>query len=286
VRRASAGSALLHAHGLRAATVASLTRRRPLVVTWHNAVLGDSGLRRRLLALGEQHVARAADMSLCVSADLERRVRELGGRDVRPGPVAAPPREAARFPSEVRSELGVDAGPLVLSVGRLHPQKGHDVLVEAAAVLAGEWPTLRVAIAGDGPQRAELQELIAARKAPVSLLGHRDDVPDLLRAADVLVWASRWGGSPLSVQEALRAGRPLVATRVGGLPDMVGDAAVLVAPDDAAALADAVACVLEDAAWASTLASRAAEVARRLPTENDTIAQVEAVYRELLGAPH
>lgn len=285
VRRASAGSALVHAHGLRAATVASLTRRHPLVVTWHNAVIAEPGLRRRVLALGERHVARAADIALCVSPDLERRVRALGGRDVRLGPVAAPLREPERFPSEVRCELGID-GPMVLSVGRLHPQKGHDVLIEAAAALAERWPSLRVVIAGDGPQRAELEALIAARRAPVTLLGRRDDVPDLLRAADVIVWASIWEGSPLTAQEALRAGRPLVATRAGGLPDVVGDGAALVTPGDPAALADAIGRVLADDAWAATLAARAGEVAQRLPTEHDTVAQVEAIYRELLGASH
>ena len=93
-----------------------------------------------------------------------------------------------------------------------------------------------------------------------------------------------WEGSPLSVQEALRAGRPLVATRVGGLPDIVGDGAVLVPPGDAQAIADAVERILDDPAWTATLAARSAEIARRLPSEHDTVAQVEAVYRELIGA--
>ncbi len=286
VHHASAGSSLVHAHGLRAATVAALARRRPLVVTWHNAVLGRSGTRRRMLALGERYVARTADITLCVSPDLERRVRALGGRDVRSGPVAAPLREPSRFPSEIRAELGVGTGPMLLSVGRLHPQKGHDVLIEAAAALRKRWPKLHAFIAGDGPQRADLEALIASRQAPVTLLGRRNDIPDLLRAADVLVWASIWEGSPLSIQEALRAGRPLIATRVGGLPDVAGDGAALVSPGDPVALADAISRVLEDDAWASTLVARAAEVARRLPSEYDTVAQVEAVYRELLGTPH
>jgi glycosyltransferase involved in cell wall biosynthesis len=284
VHRIAASSDVLHAHGLRAGTVAGLTRRRPLVVTWHNAVLGSGGMRRRVLAVGERFVARAADIALCVSPDLEARVRALGGRDVRPGPVAAPLRDPERFPSEVRAALGVGDAPLLLSVGRLHPQKGHDVFVEAVALLRSRCPQVRAVIAGDGPQRAELEVLIASREAPVILLGRRVDIPDLLRAADVVVGASVWEGSPLSVQEALRAERPLVVTRVGGVPDLVGDGAVLVPPGDAEAVAAAIQRVLEDKAWASTLAARAAEVARRLPSEHDTVAQVEAVYRELIGA--
>jgi glycosyltransferase involved in cell wall biosynthesis len=285
VRRVAKAS-VLHAHGLRAGMVAALTRRHPLVVTWHNAVLAAPGVRRRILALGERQVARSADITLCVSPDLERRVRALGGADVRSGPVAAPVRDPQRFPTEMRRELGIEAGPMLLSVGRLHPQKGHDVLIEAAAILVRRWPALRVVIAGDGPQRGRLEALIAARRAPVTLLGRRDDVADLLRAADVLVWASTWEGSPLSVQEALRAGRPLVATRVGGLMDVAGDAAAFVPPGDPRALAEAIGQVLEDDEWAATLVARAGEVAQRLPSEHDTIARVEAVYRELVGASH
>jgi len=284
VRRVAAGSDVLHAHGLRAATIAGLTRRHPLVVTWHNAVLAPSGPRRRVLGAGERYVARSADIALCVSPDLEERVRALGGRDVRPGPVAAPLREPERFPSEVRDALGVGDAPLLLSVGRLHPQKGHDVFIEAVTHVRKQCPAVHAVIAGDGPQRAELEALIASRDAPVMLLGRRVDIPDLLRAADVVVWASVWEGSPLSVQEALRAARPLVATRVGGLPDLVGDGAVLVPPGDAEALAAAIDRVLQDDAWAATLTARAAEIARRLPNEHDTLAQVEAVYRELIGA--
>jgi glycosyltransferase involved in cell wall biosynthesis len=284
VRRVAAGSDVLHAHGLRAATVAGLARRHPLVVTWHNAVLAPDGVRRRVLAMGERYVARAADIALCVSPDLEARVRTLGGRDVRPGPVAAPVREPQRFPSEVRAELGVGDGPLLLSVGRLHPQKGHDVFVEAVAQLRTRCPSVRAVIAGDGPQRASLEALIVARDAPVVLLGRRVDIPDLLRAADAVVWASVWEGSPLSVQEALRAGRPLVATQVGGLPDIVGDGAVLVPPGDPAAIAAAVQRIIEDPDLAATLRARAAEIARRLPGEHDTVTQVAAVYRELIGA--
>src|SRR6185436_13392998 len=127
---------VVHAHGLRAGFVAALARRRtaiPLVVTWHNAILG-AGVRARALRAGERVVARSADVTLGASGDLVARAVALGGRDVRSGPVAAPRlRPITRTPEEVRAELGVGARPLVLSVGRLHPQKGYGVLVSAAA---------------------------------------------------------------------------------------------------------------------------------------------------------
>lgn len=281
VRRVAASSDVLHAHGLRAATVAGLARRHPLVVTWHNAVLEPAGPRRRLLAAGERFVAKSADIALCASSDLEDRVRALGGRDVRPGPVGLRLPPAQRFPSEVRAELGA---PLLLSIGRLHPQKAHDVFIRAMARLRSSCPDARGAIAGDGPLRPELQALIAELNAPVTLLGRRDDVPDLLRAADTVVCTSVWEARALAVQEAMLAGRPVVATRVGGLPGLIGDAGVLVPAGDVDALAGELAKIVTDESWAATLAGRSAEAGRRLPTEQDTVAQVEAVYRELIGA--
>lgn len=284
VRRVAGSSGVMHAHGLRAATIAGLARRHPLVVTWHNAVLEEPGARRRLLAAGERYVAKSADIALCASSDLEDRVRALGVRDVRPGPVGLRLPEAQRFPSEVRAALGVDGAPLLLSVGRLHPQKAHDVFIRAVARLRSNCPEVRAVIAGDGPLRPALEGLIAELDAPVTLLGRRSDVSDLLRAADVVVCTSVWEARALSVQEALLAGRPVVATRVGGLPGLVGEAGVLVPPEDVDALAAALDKIVSDRSWAATLAARSAEAGRRLPTEHDTVAQVEAVYRELLGA--
>jgi glycosyltransferase involved in cell wall biosynthesis len=135
-----------------------------------------------------------------------------------------------------------------------------------------------VVIAGDGPLEAELRARIAEEHLPVRLLGRRTDVAALLAAADVAVLPSVWEGQPLIVHEVLRAGRPLVATRVGGVPGMVGEAALLVPPGDAAELERAVRRVLEDPAFADRLASAAVEQASRLPTEDEAVDQLLAVY--------
>jgi glycosyltransferase involved in cell wall biosynthesis len=108
-------------------------------------------------------------------------------------------------------------------------------------------------------------------------------VPELLATADVAVVPSVWEGQPLIVQEVLRAGRPLVATRVGGIPGLVGDAALLVPPGDAGALGEAVLRVLDDRGLAGRLASSASERARRLPTEEDAIDQLTSVYARATG---
>jgi glycosyltransferase involved in cell wall biosynthesis len=176
----------------------------------------------------------------------------------------------------------------VVAVGRLHPQKGYDVLLEAAGRWAADArlaaPPL-VVIAGDGPLAEALQRRIVERRLPVVLLGRRDDVADLLAAADVCVLPSRWEARSLTAQEALRTGTPLVAARAGGLPELLGDAADLVPVGDAAALAEAVVRVLTDAGHARALAEAGRRRAAEWPDEAATARMLVAVYRELLGPP-
>nr|WP_239122393.1 glycosyltransferase family 4 protein [Phytomonospora endophytica] len=277
---------LVHAHGMRAGLIARAARPVgvPLVVTWHN-VLMATGTKGRVLGAAETLVARGADMSLCVSDDLVARVLRLGGQDVRFAPIPAPPLPpATRTAAEVRAELQAGDRPLVLAIGRLHPQKGHDVLIDAAAALADRDPKPLFLIAGEGPQREELTERVNRTGAPVRLLGHRADIADLLAAADIVASTSEWEGYPLFAQEALRSGTPLVATRVGGVPAVTGDAALLVPAGDAAAVTAAVGKLLDDPAERERLAKTGLAKGATLPTVEDGLAQVRAVYRELTGA--
>ncbi len=253
---------VVHAHGLRAGTLAALSGRRPLVVTWHNAQLQGG----RLGAALERLVARRATVTLAASSDLAATARARGARDVRVAPVSAPP----LVPTGRDPGLG---HPLVLAVGRLHPQKGYDVLVRALPLLGDAV----VAVAGTGP----LDEELRAAAPGVRWLGRRDDVADLYAAADVVVLPSVWEARSLTAQEALRLGRPLVTTAVGGLPELVGDGAVLVPPGDAEALGRAVRGLLDDPAAAAALAARGRAVAATWPDEDDTTAEVAAVYAAL-----
>ncbi|PZS03265.1 MAG: glycosyltransferase [Pseudonocardiales bacterium] len=286
LRAVLADADLAHAHGLRAgwvATLAGLGVPTPLVVTWHNRVLatGAAGLTG---AAVERVVARRSARTLATSADLADMARRRGARSVRLAPVAAPPLPApSRSVDDVRSELGAGCAQLVVVVSRLHPQKGLDVLVNAAARWRAATPPVLVVIAGEGPLRAELDAQIARTGGPVRLLGRRDDVVDLLAAADVVVLPSRWEARSLTAQEALRAGRALVATAVGGLPELVGDAALLIPPDDADALDRAVRRVLDDDRLRTDLATRGREQAASWPTEADTLAVVQTVYAEVVA---
>ena len=293
LRAAVDGADLVHAHGLRAGLVAAAARRlsgkrdRPLVLTLHNALLHEAGALQRVLAAVEAGTIRSADLVLAVSSDLAENARRAGARDVRVAPALAPPLPPARRSrSEVRGELGLDDDrPLVVAIGRLHPQKGYDVLLEAADRWAGRRPAPLVAVAGNGPLEDELAARIAAGGLPVRLLGRRDDVADLLAAADVCVLPSRWEGSPFTAQEALRAGTPLVSTRAGGIPELVGAGADLVPVGNAGALADAVDRVLDDPVHAAELAEAGRRQAATWPDEAGAARRLVAVYRELLGPP-
>ncbi|WP_422740672.1 glycosyltransferase family 4 protein [Micromonospora sp. WMMD729] len=278
---------VVHAHGLRAGLVAVLARPAvPLVVTWHNAVLAG-GLRGGVSRLVERVVARGARVALGASADLVERAAALGAADARLAPVAAPTLPAPRRRrAAVRAEFGVGPEqPLILSVGRLHPQKRYDVLVDAAARWRTRTPPPVVVIAGSGPAYLALAARISAARAPVTLLGHRTDVADLLAGADLAVVTSDWEARQLFAQEAMRAGVPLVTTAVGGLPELVGDAAALVPSVDVDAVDAAVRALLDDPAARADLGRRGAERAATWPTEADTVAVLAALYAELAAHP-
>jgi glycosyltransferase involved in cell wall biosynthesis len=209
-------------------------------------------------------------------------MRALGAKRVGRAVVpAGPPGPgvSAHELAAVAAELGADLGPVVLAVGRLAPQKGLDTLIEAASRWRDRDPVPALVIAGTGPLLAELTQLAQARRVNVRFLGHRSDVPALLATADVVVMASVWEGQPLILHETLRAGRPLVATRVGGIPDLTGDdAALLVPPGDLGALSAAVLSLLDDPALAARLAESAVKQAATLPSEQDALDAAMAVY--------
>lgn len=285
----SAGSAdVVHAHGFKAGALALAATRfggPPVVVSWHNAVLGHG--RQALLGhLLQRVVARGADLTLGASSDLVVEALRLGARSARLGPVAAPVLEPPHHDRvAVRAALGLEPhAVLVLTVGRLAPQKNLDMILDTAERLA-DAPTLVFAIAGEGPERSRLQSRIDVGRLPVRLLGARDDVSDLLAAADLAYLTSTWEARALVAQEALLAGLPLVSTRVGGIAELVGDAAVLVDAGDAAAAARVIRDLAADPVRRRTLAAAGSVRATGWPDEDDVAADVEAAYQEVLGPP-
>lgn len=278
---------LVHAHGLRAGRAAVAARRRgtPAVVTWHNPppTGGATGLAA---GVALRRLVRATEVTLGASADLVATARAAGARDSRLCEVAAPagtPRPTAGQVDALRSALGVEPGrPLVVTAGRLTAQKDHATLLDAAALLAQRPRPPLVVVAGDGPGAAELAGRVSAERLPVRLLGRRGDVAVLLAAADVAVLSSVWEARPLFAQEAMRAGVPLVATAVGGLPELVGDAGVLVPARDPQQLADGLSRVLDLPGVGARLRAAGPARAGTWPDEDDTAAVVASVYDELL----
>ncbi|MFJ9906129.1 glycosyltransferase family 4 protein [Streptomyces sp. NPDC101152] len=290
LREACRNADLVHAHGLHAsfrAVLALSGRRTPLVVTWHNHAQAE-GARAHLLRLLERRVVKAATVVLGTSSDLVDRARRTGARDARLAAVAVPgPSRAAeqddRDPrgSKIRAELGATGRPLLLAVGSLDRHRGYDTLLDATRAWCRLNPVPLVVIAGEGPLRSVLQRRIEDEELPVRLLGRRDDVGELLAAADVALLPSSWESRSVLAQEALHARVPLVATRVGGIPELVGDAAELVPYGDAKALADAVTGLLADPERRELLMDRGTRQAATWPTEDETVAQVLSVYDEL-----
>jgi len=289
---------VVHAHGLRAGALTAIALgpfrgpgpgRGPaaaLVVTVHNAAPGRAAAAA-MYRLLERVVARRANVVLCVSADLQARMRRLGaretGRAVVPAPAPGPaPGHARQRAQHLPRDVSKDR-PVVLAVGRLAPQKGLSTLIAAAGRWRDRRPVPLVAIAGTGPLAADLAADAARLGVTASFLGWRDDVPALLAGADVFVLPSRWEGQPLALQEAMRAGLPVVATDVGGVRELTGDdGALLVRPDDPAALAAAVLRVLDEPALAAALRQAALARAAALPGEPEAVAAALAGYRRLL----
>ncbi|WFB10254.1 glycosyltransferase family 4 protein [Streptomyces sp. LX-29] len=288
LRAACSGAGLVHAHGVRSGLLAALAlqgRSTPLIVTWH-ARGRPAGRRAHLARVVERRVARAAAVVLGASSDLVDRARARGARDARLAPVAVPARPPAPDRGDdwwhkTRADLGAVERPLLLSVGRLEADAGFDPLLDAAHAWRDLDPQPLLAVAGEGRDRAALQRRIDDEGLPVRLLGRRDDVPELLAAADMAVLSSPWEARSLLAQEALHAGVPLVATAVGGVPDLVGEAAELVPYGSPEALAAAVLRLLSDPARRAELAAAGLAQAAGWPTEDDTVAHVLRVYDEV-----
>lgn len=206
-------------------------------------------------------------------------------------PNGIPPQRRLRNGIDVRAELGVGPDqPLVGAVGTLRPQKAYEVLIEAARELKPEFPDLRLVIVGGEEnattaERQRLEALVRERglDGTVNLLGFRPDTFDLIEAFDVAAQSSDFEGSPLSVLEFMEAGKAVVATAVGGIPDQVHDGVngILVEPRNPRALAAGIAELLRDPARSAAMGRAGREIRRSEFSMEAMISRVEALYEEL-----
>jgi glycosyltransferase involved in cell wall biosynthesis len=238
-------------------------------------------LHRRLLV---RMVAPWIDRVVAVSATQLDELRSLGFRPERITviPNGIPALSTTQPRAAVRAELGIaDDDVVALLVAGLRPEKRADVFVEAVRHAHAREPRLRGVIAGDGAELERVRSLAAASPDVVRVLGERDDVPDLIGAADVVCLTSAFEGLPITVLEAMALSRPLVATRVGGIPDAVADGRTgkLVPPGDVDAFADALVALAE----APVVRAAMGEAGRNAYLERFTLEDMVQRYVDVLG---
>jgi glycosyltransferase involved in cell wall biosynthesis len=241
----------------------------------------------RSICLQQRLIVSAAGRYIAVSRDTAQRlVRKLHWPTCKVhvihNGVTLKPIDDPAVPISYAQRTGGDH-PIVLTVARLDEQKGHRYLLEAATQI----PEVQFVLAGDGPLRSalEAQARSLGLEGRVKFLGHRTDISDLFAGCDVFVLPSLYEGLPLSILEAMAAGKPVVATQISGTDEAVIDdeTGLLVPPADPTALAAAIRSVLDDRALAQRLA-----FAGRIRVEQEfstaaMLQQVTAVYAELLA---
>ncbi|MFK4226649.1 glycosyltransferase [Streptomyces sp. NPDC019890] len=172
--------------------------------------------------------------------------------------------------------------PVVLCVANLRTYKGHEYLLDAMCRLQQRGHRCTLVLIGEGPQRPDLERQAQRLGIDVRLLGHRTDVPAFLARADVVVLPSLEEGLSNAVMEAMAIGRPVVATSVGGTPELLRDHGVLVPPADPGALADGLQWMLTDHAAAARLGKAAREWALEHLNADSMVERHVSLYRELL----
>ena len=294
VRRLRNGVDVVHAHMFGSnvwGTVLGRLTSVPVIVAHEHTWSFQGRPVRRFL--DRELVGRYADAFVAVAAEDRRKMIEVEGVDaekIRLVPNGIPD-PVPGDGGAVRRELRIDAdAPVIGVVCELRAQKALEVLFAAAARLRGELPALKVLVAGDGPEREHLEAEVErlGLEGTILLLGIRRDVPALLGALDVAVLSSDYEGSPLSVMEYMAAAKPIVSTRVGGVPELVEDGreALLVEPRDPVALAESIGRLLHDPAEAKRLGEAARDRQRREYSLDAMVHRVERLYEELwLASP-
>lgn len=228
---------------------------RAFVLTLHSVYPQQSGLTRlRQKAAGivaARFIDRAVGVSDAVAAHAAAwtGVAPASVRTIRNGIDLVPYDSCRNQRSSLRAQLGVgERDPLLVCVASLSASKDHATLLRAFGLVLVHWPAARLAIVGDGPLRESIVGLTSKLGISnfVRFLGHRTDVPAVLGASDVFVLSSTREGFALVIAEAGAAGLPVVATKVGGVSEVVrdGETGILVPPGDPSKLAEAIESVL------------------------------------------
>ena len=279
---------LLHVHKLEGSAWGSLIARlarRPLIAHEH-IWFGEPSRTRRLLyrfVIGPS-AARIVGVSSVVSQSVIDDGAPAGKVSTIPNGVHT---GVSVSRGEARAELGLAADARVVGiVARLRPQKRHEALLRAVALLDAEGRDFVCCVLGDGPRRDELEQLTRSLDIEHRVLftGERPGAARLFAAFDVSVICSSSEGLPLAGLEAMASGVPLVATAVSSLPELLEDGAGILVPlGDDVALAHAIATLLDDPDLAARLAATAVRRVEEHYTFEGMITAIEALYDSVLG---
>jgi glycosyltransferase involved in cell wall biosynthesis len=269
-----------------------LGRRPPVLFTEHGRFHPDRPNPRRMLF--NRLFLRPCDRVVAVGRSVKQALIDNEGipaeriEVIYNGVPLARLAGVAALRQQVREELGISpAAAVAILVARLDPIKDHGTALAVAARLRQTRPDFKLLIVGDGPLRADLEARVKAMELgdTVQMLGLRTDVPRLLAAADLFLLTSLSEGIPVTLIEAMGAGLPVVATRVGGVPEVVvdGQTGLLADASDADALAAAVRKLLTDATLRQRLAMAGQARAAALFSQQAMHAAYARLYREMLG---
>jgi glycosyltransferase involved in cell wall biosynthesis len=235
--------ALLHTHTTKAGILGRvagwMTRTKTIHTPHGHLFYGYFGKgKERFYVLLEQLAARLCERIITISEDERREYLKKGIGNAKKVVTVYNGIDTGQFPGDgkkARAELGIAQGtPLVGFVGRM--VKGPDRFVEAAKEIQAAYPQAHFVMVGDGPMMADLMNM-AQGISGFHFLGYREDIPDLMAALDLLTIPSLNDGFNLAAVEAMASSKPIVATAVGGLPEVVGDGGILVKPEDTKGLA-------------------------------------------------
>jgi glycosyltransferase involved in cell wall biosynthesis len=279
---------ILHGHMPRASIPGTVLGRLagvPVIVSQEHIWSSHRKPQRQLLH--RTVVGHGSDVVLAVSERNRRNIIEA--ERIAPERIRVLPNaivSATEDGHDVRGTLAVPAvATLVGAIGRLTSEKGHADLIRAVALLEQGSQDVRCVIAGAGPEEGRLRSLIEelGLTERFRLLGHREDTRQLIRALDVAVLCSHSEGSPLALLEYMAAGAPIVASAVGGIPELIDDGVhgLLVEPGNPGALAAAITRVIEDPELGARLGAAARERQRNEFDIDVIVRQLEQLYVEL-----
>jgi glycosyltransferase involved in cell wall biosynthesis len=236
---------LLHTHTTKAGILGRvagwITRTKTIHTPHGHLFYGYFGKgKERFYVLLEQLAARFCERIITISGDERRAYLQKGIGNAKKVVTVYNGIDTKPFTGDgkkVKAELGIAQGvPIVGFVGRLEQVKGPDRFVEAAKEVQAAYPQAHFVVVGDGPMKDELMRMVQGTLG-FHFVGHREDIPDLMAAFDLVMVPSLNDGFNLAAVEAMASAKPIVATAVGGLPEVVGGGGILVKPDDIKVLA-------------------------------------------------